>query len=247
MSFYIRAYPRFVCGRQRIRTISCPQEGSEEQVVEILTRTPIGITEQIEELCSELYDRKKPRYVPVQPDPNSEINECFFNVRAKMEREGGDIQFGWTIWEWPRIMIEAVFHAIWISPNKEQIDITPKRKNVSSVLFLPDGGRTYDYSHKLRQIDNVRRPLSNNPLVAEFIVASEQIFEFEEKHFPGRYIDPNNPAFGPLGELKEKRALIGLRLQSQCEPCPDYSKSEREDSCSCGTDRIFKKRRLVLP
>jgi len=201
----------------QMRTISCPQKSSEKQIVKILTRTPIVITEQVEELCSELDDSQKPRYIPVRPNPDSEVNECFFNVRAKVEKDGGGIQFGWTIWEWTNIMIEAVFHAVWISRKDEQIDITPKPKNVRWVLFLPDNTHAYDYNRGYYRIDNVRRPLSNSPLVAEFIATFEQIFEFEEKRFPGRYIDPEDPAFELLEELREKRALIGLRLQSQSE------------------------------
>jgi hypothetical protein len=158
-----------------------------------------------------------------------------------VEKDGGGIQLGWTIWEWTNVMIEAVFHAIWISPKSEQFDITPKRKSVRTVLFLPDSARTYDYRRGCYRIDNVRRPLSNNPLVAEFITAFERIFEFEEKHFPGPYIDADDPAFELLEELKEKRAFIGLRLKSQYERCLDCGKREREDSCSFRTGNKFKK------
>ena len=95
----------------------------------ILIRTPIEITEQIITLCKEIDKSQKPYRVPVKPENWAEPGECFFNVKTKVEKDGGQIQFGWTIREWPKIMIEAEFHAIWISPENTPIDITPNAAN----------------------------------------------------------------------------------------------------------------------
>jgi hypothetical protein len=119
-----------------------------------MTRTPPKITEPIRKLCRELDGTQKAGYIPVQPQPDCKQKECFENVRAKVEKDGGRIQFGWAIWEWPSVMIEAEFHANWISPEGKQIDITPKPEGISKILFLPDSTRTYDYNRDHYRIDN---------------------------------------------------------------------------------------------
>lgn len=70
-------------------------------------------------------------------------------------------------------MIEAEFHANWISPGGEEMDITPKPNGISRILFLPDSARTYDYRRDHYRIDNIRRPLADDPLVTEYIKACE--------------------------------------------------------------------------
>jgi len=210
-------------------------------VATIRTRVPIEITKQIITLCKEIDKSQKPGHVPVKPESWVESKECFFNVKTKVEKDGGQIQFGWTIWEWPNIMIEAEFHAIWISPENNHIDITPNPINSERILFLPDSIRKYDYSADYYRVDNIRRPLSNNPLILDFIKISEQIFKDEERLFPGRQIDPENPAFELLEELKEKRALVYLQLMSQSQPQPEYGKPGRNTPCPCGSGLKFKK------
>lgn len=205
------------------------------------TRTPIEITEQIITLCKEIDKSQKPYRVPVKPESWVESKECFFNVKAKVEKDGGKIQFGWTIWECPNILIEAEFHAIWISPENTPIDITPNAANMQKILFLPDSVREYDYSSEYYRVDNIRRPLSNNPLILDLIKVKNEIFACEEKYFPGPYINPENPAFELLEELKKKNFSIQLQLMSQSQPQPEYGKPGRNTPCPCGSGKKFKK------
>ena len=184
----------------------------------IQTKTPIKITKQIIALCNEIDKSQKPYRVPVKPQSWVESKECFFNVKTKVEKDGGQIQFGWVIWECPNIMIEAIFHAIWISPENEHIDITPNQINSERILFLPDSIRKYDYSSEYYRVDNIRRPLSNNPLILDLIKISEQIFDVEERLFPGQQISSDNPAFGYWEQLMETKNLIELQLKSQSQP-----------------------------
>ena len=62
-------------------------------------------------------------------------------------------------------MIEAETDAVWESPQKELIDITPHSKAETAILFLKDEKIEY----KGNIIPNVRVPLTESPLVAEFI------------------------------------------------------------------------------
>ena len=73
----------------------------------------------------------------------------------KVEKNGGGFQYGWQIWEWPDVMIEAEFHAVWNSPQGILIDITPKQIDTHKILFLPDANRTYEG----KQVNNFRQPL----------------------------------------------------------------------------------------
>ena len=205
------------------------------------TRTPGKITEQIITLCNEIDKSQQPYRVPVKPESWAEPKECFFNVKAKVEKDGGKIQFGWAIWEWPNVMIEAEFHAIWISPQNTPIDITPNAANMQKILFLPDCEFEYDYSTDYYRVPNIRRPLSNNPLVLDLIRVKEEIFACEENHFHGKWINPDNPAVELLEELNRKNFSIQVRLMSQSRPKPGRGKPGRNIPCSCSSGLKFKK------
>jgi hypothetical protein len=114
--------------------------------------TPPTITLQIEafaaSLCSE-----KPIRLPVKSDPFGLYGWCAYGVSEKVRADGGNVGFGWTIWEWPRVLLTAEFHAIWIAPNGDAADITPKPHGEREIVFVPD--RTYppDFDFALRPLN----------------------------------------------------------------------------------------------
>jgi hypothetical protein len=63
-------------------------------------------------------------------------------------RDGGEILYGWAIWEWPRVFIEAEHHAVW-SKGGCLTDVTPQVPPADTILFLPDTERAYDYEIKV--------------------------------------------------------------------------------------------------
>jgi hypothetical protein len=217
------------------------EENAGKTVATSKPRTPIEITKQIVTLCKEIDKSQTPYHVPVKPESWVESKECFFNVKTKVEKDGGHPQFGWTIWETPNFMIEAEFHAIWISPENESIDITPNQINSKSILFLPDSTRKYDYNREFYRVDNIRHPLSNNPLIIDLIKLNEEIFACEEKYFPGREINPENPAFAPWAELKNKLLSIESQIMAQFQTQPLQKKPKLNAPCPCGSGRKFKK------
>ena len=105
-----------------------------------------------------------PIYVPVRPVSGAPANECFSIVPQHIAAHGGDQVFGWTIWEWPGVLIEAEFHCAWRQPDGVLLDITPKSAPIPRILFLPDSRRTY----KGRQVNNVRKPRNHDPAVKRF-------------------------------------------------------------------------------
>jgi len=149
-------------------------------------RTPRQITENIYKLCKELDNTQQSFFVRIKLEPEAKLSKCAQNVLSNIKKDGGQIQFGWAIWEIPDIMIEAIYHAIWISPQDDPIDITP-RKHVctDSILFLADSEDKYNYGSGFWRRDNVRRPLSDDPVIAEYIELCQEIFKFEEKVSPG--------------------------------------------------------------
>jgi hypothetical protein len=70
--------------------------------------------------------------------------DCFNIVARKVARDGGTIQHGWSIGEWPTIMLEAEFHGVWVSASGELIDLTPQADPPDRILFLPDPNRKFE-------------------------------------------------------------------------------------------------------
>lgn len=177
------------------------------------SRTPVKITEQIIKFCKEIDKSQKPYWVSVKTDTESEIRECFPNVKTKVEKDGGKIQFGWAIVEWPKIMNEAQFHAIWVSPDNEHIDITPPTiGGAQRILFMPDSTREYDFISDSKRICNKFQPLRDDPLVHRFIEITQLLFDIEETHSTGQIIELEGLVLEQCEELKQERALILLQL-----------------------------------
>ena len=88
-------------------------------------RVPDRITSPIRRLCNRIAPGETPVYVKVIVESGTDVNDCFINVENKIKRDGGKVQYGWVIWYLPGILMEAEFHAIWISPKGESIDISP--------------------------------------------------------------------------------------------------------------------------
>jgi hypothetical protein len=97
-------------------------------------------------------------------------DDCFVNIERHLATNGGSMCVGWQIWEWPRVLVEAEFHAVWKDKTGTLIDITPKQDREERILFLPDPDRHY----KGKRVNNVRRALSTEPTVIEFVAACDR-------------------------------------------------------------------------
>ena len=78
---------------------------------------------------------------------------------------------GWAVWEWPRVFIEAEFHAVWKHPDGLLLDIAPRQFSIPRVLPLPDPKRIYTG----RQVGSIRLPLCNDKTVKRFCEVSALI------------------------------------------------------------------------
>lgn len=132
-----------------------------------------------------------PFFVPLKPLHDKPINACFTIIPAHIAANGGKQAFGWAIWEWPKVFIEAEFHCVWESPEGEFIDLSPKIKKFDNILFLPDANKQYNGI----QVDNIRKPITKNKDIERFIYLARQRFlmlnEGDLAHYHGE-IRPNN-------------------------------------------------------
>jgi hypothetical protein len=198
------------------------------------TRTPVVISNEILDLCTAIDPAQQPQYVQVIAEPGYVFDECFFNVRDKIEKHGGAIQFGWAIWEWISILIEAEFHAVWISPEGELVDVSEKPNNIERILFLPDTQLEYDYSIEGFRVNNIRKPIVDHSIIHELIDLMEQRFLLEEKYSKGRIVEIPKDEFLPI---ERRVGEIALMIQQG----KHFGKIGRNAPCPCGSGKKYKK------
>ncbi|MDD4050609.1 MAG: SEC-C metal-binding domain-containing protein [candidate division Zixibacteria bacterium] len=211
----------------------------------IHTSTPKTITLPIIEFCKSIDGENAPIYIPVVADPEALIMDCRDNVMRRIGQCGGAIQFGWAIWEWPKVLLEAEFHAIWQSPEGEYIDITPKPIMVERILFLPDNIRRYDDNWDGKRYLNVRRPLTRDPIVKEYIRTFDEYDRCIEENSTALSVDPKVDGISSYFQSEIARLYLQI-LQSQ-EPANckgkimQASAPNRNSPCSCGSGKKYKK------
>jgi len=108
-------------------------------------------------------------HCPIQGVP---LNQCFNIVKQHVATHGGKAVTGWKIREWPSVLIEAEFHAVWQSHDHALIDIVPDPEPLDFITFLPDPKSKY----RGVQVDNIRKPLSNSLTVKRLISAHKAMF-----------------------------------------------------------------------
>ncbi len=138
-------------------------------------RTPDRNSIAAKQFCHEINSSSQPEYIAITPAPGCEPKDCFNCVRQKVGQAGGRIQYGWAIWEWPGVYVEAEHHAVWEpSPGASLIDITPSdEQGEARRLFLRDDAAIYDFQSESFRRDNKRRALNDDPLIGDFLRAAE--------------------------------------------------------------------------
>ncbi|MCP1540155.1 SEC-C metal-binding domain-containing protein [Methylorubrum extorquens] len=195
------------------------------------TTTPPAVTAAIRSLARDLSPNFEPGFVPVRPAPSSQVSECFPNVVAKVAQSGGRILYGWAIWMWPRVFIEAEHHAVW-DDGTDLVDITPHIHGEKRILFLPDPERAYDFEGQSRLL-NVKRSLGEVPAAQRWIDASDQLQRFLVAHTAGAEMTFSRDEVMPLAdEVQYRKAEILVALAGRTRP---------HEPCVCGSGRKFRK------
>ncbi|MEG2419999.1 MAG: SEC-C metal-binding domain-containing protein [Oscillospiraceae bacterium] len=186
------------------------------------TTTPKELTDQIKSFCSEILTDVQPIYIPIQPIENGQYGECYKNVQNAINAMGGKRILGWNIWWWANILLEAEAHAIWENPNGEYVDVTPQRDGEKQILFLPDASLSYE-GHLIK---SVRQPLTNSPLVADFIRITSELEEIKQ-HSSGNTV-------ALPGELVERYMWLLSIFKTKVgrnDPCPCQSGLKYKKCC----------------
>lgn len=165
----------------------------------------------------------------VLPEKDSTALNCFIIVERKVNNQGGKRILGWHFLESDNL-IEAEFHAVWESEDKEIIDITPKEfPGINDTMFVIDDRLIYEEKQK----DNIRINKTDNKLVDDFIEICKAIFYFENKgkratQYDFKLSDAEKSKYSELYELKK------LFLQMIT------SNADKNSPCPCGSNKKFK-------
>ncbi|MPM63387.1 hypothetical protein SDC9_110267 [bioreactor metagenome] len=124
--------------------------------------TPLTITEDLIDLCKS-NGVQDPFYVSRQPKPDCEEGDCFKNVKKYVARLGGLILVGWAITSRKNLYLECEAHAIWQSPDGENIDITPSNEYFDKTLF------SYQGDMLAVKTPSKYLPFTQSTLVAEYM------------------------------------------------------------------------------
>jgi hypothetical protein len=170
--------------------------------------TPVEINEKILIFCREIDSLTEPNFVNVLPAEGCILGECYGNVESHVSQNGGNVQYGWIIWEDQNIYLEAEFHAVWVNNKGEYIDVTPKVDGENKILFLPDSKKKFTGE----LIDNIRKPLIDNDYTRKLVQTGKSNFEIK------------NRAYKKSLDVKKKK--IGRN-----EPCPCGSGKKYKKCC----------------
>jgi hypothetical protein len=168
--------------------------------------TPQMPTPEIETFCASIVPGVQPRPVPVRA-LRSVADDCFGNVRRQIDAEGGEMVCGWAIYEWPRVMLEAQFHAVWKPADEERlIDLTLQEDGATTTLFLPEAGRRYEG----QLVPSHHLALTDDPDVRRFIEVVRKLTQMEVESFQDTsYEDPDHstPVYRTSNEEGHRQLL----------------------------------------
>lgn len=171
--------------------------------------------------------------MPIRPSAGSQPLDCFSNARQLAEAQGGRVQFGWSIWEWPHVYVEAEHHAVYAPPDDAPwIDVTPAVDGDSTRVILPDDAATHDFENESVRRENHRMPLVTDPLVGQlFTLARRQNQIMNSIPGVGMVSVPARVAM-ELEQIAEAKARVAYQIRMKYTP--------RNQRCFCGNGGNFK-------
>ena len=181
--------------------------------------TPNEICNSIRFLITKLGACSEPVFLPSAPTLGKPLNECFPIVDEKVKSFGGKKVLGWQIWK-TSLLVEAEFHAVWQSPERELIDITPKSLPLKKILFVADDNAEYNGM----QVNNIRVNITGNLLVDDFIAVHDAIFSIENKgtrklQYELTLKDEEAQDYHKLCKAREILEFMALQGMNRKSPC----------------------------
>lgn len=120
--------------------------------------TPQEIDSTVAEFCRSIEPQHQPLFVDVAPDDAAMMGACYLNVADYVAINGGELQYGWLIWQLTGIYLTAEHHAV-VRKGEALIDITPPLGGERRVLFLPSA-----LAWSGKPITNKYAPVKSTPL-----------------------------------------------------------------------------------
>lgn len=193
------------------------------------TTTPKRVSTQIQALAHKIVPESELVRIPVRPRSDAVPDDCFGNVARQVNEFAGEIVHGWCIWEWPCTMLEAEFHAVWQSPDGSLVDVTNKPQGEREILFVIDPLKKFEGS----QVNNVRSPLRNDPLVTEWIKLHDRRFDVMNAGIRGSQYGAISVPTSEIEPVIRRLMEIGPKLERLMPG--------RNDPCCCGSGKKFKR------
>jgi hypothetical protein len=193
-------------------------------------RPPRSIHKFVLQLAEYIGAGKTPVWVPVRPAKGAIPHECFFNVPEYVKRHGGEVQYGWTVWQCANLFIEGEFHSVWKSPNGELVDPTPKTDGENRILFIPDGRHVWNEV----RVDNRRLALLDRPEIHDFIKLCMEETDFVNEYMKSKKIEPGQQYEAPPGyheRFEMGKGQLSLKMAGYIRPT--------NATCPCDSGRHF--------
>ena len=144
---------------------------------------------------------------------DSEVDDCFMDVRRQVDEHGGSVQHGWMIWEWPGISAEGVFHAVWRKPDDQLLDVAFKKDGESRILFAPDTKRVFDQ----RRIPTIRMAIGRDPRIKQWIEINERFDRLVSRQMRGVPFGTEVIIEGKAFDLRKQADLLSLAFAESRE------------------------------
>lgn len=138
--------------------------------------TPKNITPSIVDFCKSIEPEYQPTWLSLRKEATGPIGQCYWNVEAYIDDYGGEIQYGWAIWEQDSLYLTAEHHAV-VKKDGELIEATSQRDDERVILSLPS-----DLAWKGQTIFNRYAPVKDTPLARRVCeLQSMNVFEVMTK------------------------------------------------------------------
>lgn len=173
-----------------------------------LLTTPSRVTADIRKLCRRIGGLEEPLFVDVTPRPDSEVDDCFQCVQRQVSEQGGWLQHGWMLWEWPGISAEGTFHAVWRRPDGSLLDVNRKQDDEPRILFAPDKQRIFEG----QRVDTVRVAIGRNPKIKEWIDLNNRFDRIISRRIRNVPFGTEFVVEGEALELRRRAVALSIEL-----------------------------------
>lgn len=125
-------------------------------------------------------------------------DHCWYNAKQHSIDNGGEVIFGWALWQLTNIKFVAQHHAIYRSRTGDYLDVTLAKQGFSKILFFIDDRTPFDY-------DSLRFPANfeyeHNVGKVWFVQEIDKPYFFIARLSGSEYVDLIRAQWKKLGVL----------------------------------------------